>query len=171
MSNTSLVWLVIVVILIALGGWYFLSQNPGANVTPSTATQTNQNPNGPDTTPGGTTNVSINVTNPSPATSATVNDTASGFTPGSVTIKVGGTVTWLNQSGGQMWIASAVHPTHSSYDGTTRDAHCAAGYTGATPFDECSAGNSYSFTFTKVGTWAYHNHLNPSQTGTVVVVQ
>jgi plastocyanin len=171
MSNTALVWLVIIIIILALGGWYFLYMNPQPYTAPSTATQTNQNPNGPDYSPNGTgANVNISVTNNNPPPmSASVAYTADGFTPNTVTIKVGGTVTWTNQSGGQMWVASGVHPTHASYDGTTLQQHCAAG--ASSSFDQCAAGNSYSFTFNKVGTWQYHNHLNASQTGTVVVVQ
>jgi plastocyanin len=68
-----------------------------------------------------------------------------------------------------MWVASAMHPAHVVYDGTTKDAHCAAGYTGPVPFDQCASGTSYSFTFTKAGEWKYHNHVNASQFGSVTV--
>lgn len=80
----------------------------------------------------------------------------SGFTPASVTIKVGEKVTFKNDGSGQMWVASAPHPTHTNYP----------------EFDEkIGAGNgqSYEFTFAKAGTWKYHNHLNPTQFGIVVV--
>lgn len=102
--------------------------------------------------------------------SATVTYTAQGFSPAQVTVAEGGTVTWVNQSGHPMWVASGVHPTHTVYDGTSKNEHCAAGYTGAAPFDECSAGDSYSFTFTKTGDWKYHNHAGAEDTGTVTVV-
>jgi len=44
--------------------------------------------------------------------------------------------------------------------------HCG---TGTTSFDQCANGGSYSFTFTKAGTWRYHNHSNASHFGTVIV--
>jgi hypothetical protein len=43
--------------------------------------------------------------------------------------------------------------------------------TTGTAFDQCSAGTSYAFTFGKIGSWGYHNHLNHGATGTVVVTQ
>jgi plastocyanin len=82
-------------------------------------------------------------------------------------IPVGGSVTWVAQ--GQMWVASNAHPVHTGYDGTDRTTHCATGYTGAAPLDQCAPGTSYTFTFGKAGTWDYHNHLNPSAMGSVVV--
>jgi plastocyanin len=102
--------------------------------------------------------------------SATVTLTANGFTPNKVTIKKGGTVTWQNDSTGKMWVASASHPTHTVYSGTTLQQHCGSG--DADAFDECgNSAKSYSFTFDKAGTWYYHNHSNAPQTGTVVVVE
>ena len=79
-----------------------------------------------------------------------------GFSPKAITIKKGDTVTFRNQSAGDMWVASAPHPTHTDYPA----------------FDEkasVSNGGSWSFTFDKVGTWKYHNHKNASHFGTVVV--
>jgi hypothetical protein len=57
-----------------------------------------------------------------------------------------------------MWVASAVHPTHLLLPG----------------FDELKStgkGGTYEYTFVKVGTWQYHNHVNPSDTGSVVVTE
>lgn len=88
--------------------------------------------------------------------SYTITLTDSGYSPTSLTIDAGETVTFVNNSSGKMWTASASHPTHTDYPA----------------FDEKSAadhGQSWSFTFTKAGTWKYHNHLNPSQFGTVKV--
>ncbi len=87
---------------------------------------------------------------------ANVSLTDSGFSPASITIHAGDTVVFTNNSQGRMWVASDPHPTHTDYPG----------------FDEKSAavsGGSYSFTFTRVGSWGYHNHLNPATRGTVVV--
>ncbi len=107
-----------------------------------------------------------------PLAPVTVTYTDSGFSPASVTVTQGQTVIWVNQSSHSMWVASAVHPTHTVYGGTNKNAHCAEGYTGSMPFDECAAvtsGSSYSFTFDKVGDWKYHNHANVADFGSVTV--
>ncbi len=148
-----LIW--IVVILLILGGaWWYFGMQPSvvAPVAPTTTADVNTPP----------------TTTAAPMT-ATVTYTAQGFSPATVTIAKGGSVTWVNQSGSSMLVASGVHPTHTLYDGTDRTQHCAAGYTGPTPFDQCTPGTSYSFTFDKTGTWKYHNHVKPSDTGTVIV--
>ena len=65
-------------------------------------------------------------------------------------------MTWINRGAAPAWPASAFHPTHLLYPG----------------FDALrglNAGESYSFTFDKVGSWKYHNHLSPSFTGAIIV--
>ncbi len=166
---------VIVALAVVGGGWYWYTTTSPSAQGPSTTTTTTDNPNGPDTTPGGGVNANVNgeagiVASVAP-TVATVNLTANGFLPKSVSIKKGGTVTFVNQGTGKMWIGAASHPTHTSYDNTTEEQHCAPGYTGPKPFDQCGDGSSFSFTFDKLGSWNYHNHLNSSQFGTVVVVE
>jgi plastocyanin len=94
-----------------------------------------------------------------------------GFQPQTLTIKKGGTVTFVNQSGDVMWVASGAHPDHDGYDGTTRSEHCDPAYAGPKPFDQCAEGNSYSFTFTKTGTFNYHNHRLDEDYGTITVVE
>jgi len=73
----------------------------------------------------------------------------------------------VNQSTLDMWVGSDEHPTHTEYDGTKKDDHCPNPTN--TVFDQCSSGDSYTFTFTKAGTWGYHNHKVKEDTGTVVV--
>jgi plastocyanin len=94
-----------------------------------------------------------------------------GFTPANVTVEVGTPVTFVNESSKKMWVASAVHPSHSVYSGTTREQHCPDA-TG-TAFDQCSGGEqgtSYTFTFTKEGTWKYHDHIDASKFGSITVI-
>lgn len=102
----------------------------------------------------------------------TVTYTDSGFSPASVTVPAGTTVTFVNNTSHAMWVGSDEHPTHTHYDQTAKNAHCIADYAGAKPFDQCTAGTagtSWSFTFDKAGTWAYHDHVNAGARGTVVV--
>jgi plastocyanin len=97
------------------------------------------------------------------------------FSPKSIIIKVGDTIIFENMgndatttfkgdvatyvpggTGPDVWPAADPHPTHTSVPG----------------FDAkkgLKVGESYSFTFTKAQTVGYHNHLNPSQTGAIIV--
>ncbi len=101
---------------------------------------------------------------------ATVEITASGFVPQIMTITTGDTVTWANENIADAWPASAVHPTHQAYPGSNIN-KCGT-IEQATIFDACGRlhqDESWSFVFTQPGTWKYHNHLNPTYTGTVIV--
>lgn len=94
----------------------------------------------------------------------TVTYTDSGYSPNILRIKTGTTVTFKNESSQAMWTASAVHPTHRDYPTT-------GGCLGST-FDACQGiqpGGSWSFKFDIAGSWKYHNHLSPGDTGTIVV--
>jgi plastocyanin len=95
--------------------------------------------------------------------------TGSGFTPSSITVQEGETVTWINNASQQMWVGSDRHPTHTEYSGSSLREHCDGGDQTSAAFDQCSTGDQFSFTFEKPGEWSYHNHENPGQTGTVVV--
>lgn len=88
-----------------------------------------------------------------PASEVMVTYSENGFSPASVTVKVGEKVKFVNQGSGGMWVASAMHPTHQLYP----------------EFDQLSTGNEYTFEFKKAGSWNYHNHVNPSHFGKVIV--
>ncbi len=82
--------------------------------------------------------------------------TSSGFNPAELKVKVGDTVTWINKNTDTHWPASAMHPTHKVYP--------EAGGCIGSKFDACKGlapGDSWSFTFNQVGSWGYHDHLNP----------
>jgi len=164
----------IVVIAVVLVGGYFLFFRGASQPAPSVSQPSNQQP---VTQP--TTSEPSNQQQPSqqPPTSQApavkenvVTYTNSGYSPNTITIKKGETVTFKNQSSRSMWPASAVHPTHTVYSGTSLSEHCPD--TTGTAFDACKGflpGQSWSFTFNKTGTWKYHDHLNPGATGTIVV--
>jgi len=79
-------------------------------------------------------------------------------------------VTFVNQSSNSFWPASALHPTHTVYSGTSLEEHCPDAANES--FDACgpiAAGSSWSFTFNKSGSWNYHDHLNASHFGKIVV--
>ncbi|HEY7537328.1 MAG TPA: hypothetical protein VH721_05025 [Gaiellaceae bacterium] len=81
---------------------------------------------------------------------------ATSFEPQTLTIKAGETVEFRNESGDDKWPASDVHPTHELYPG----------FDAQRPILD---GESYEFTFDRVGSWGYHDHLNPATHGTIVV--
>ena len=90
--------------------------------------------------------------------------TDSGYSPATLQVKKGETATFKNQSLQSMWTASAAHPTHRAYP-------TIGGCLGST-FDACKGvqpGDSWSFKFDIAGTWKYHNHLSPTDTGTIIV--
>ena len=178
MSKTAWIWTAIIVVVVAAGLYWYMSM-PAADDASSTlvgeqsgTVNDDQDAPGPETVPSGTATggVGVEVDVDTTPTTATVTYNGSGYSPSSVTIKQGGTVTWNNTSSGSMWVASASHPTHTVYDGTSRAEHCAA--PSATTFDQCKGeSGSYSFTFTKAGKWNYHDHMNSSVFGSVTVVE
>lgn len=102
-----------------------------------------------------------------PVSAYTVRYTPNGFSPATMTVPLGTTVTFIDETGAGMWVGSDEHPSHTGYDGTSRSEHCAAG---ATPsFDQCARSSSYEFTFAKAGTFDYHNHVNAQHHGSIVV--
>ncbi len=134
--------LVLVIVIIIAGG-YFLLKNKKVEA------------------PAATTGVE---------TRNTVIYTDAGYEPGTLTVKLGETVAWKNESSSGMWTASGVHPSHTLYSGTSLSEHCLD--VSGTAFDACGStqpGDSWSFTFNKTGTWKYHNHLKASHLGTIVV--
>lgn len=107
-----------------------------------------------------------------PKQSVVVTYTDSGYSPNTVNIKAGTTVTWRDQSSEGMWTASDVHPAHTLYDETSLKEHCTNPTSNT--FDECRTvqpGSSWSFDFNKIGTWKYHNHVDPGMVGTVIVTK
>lgn len=92
----------------------------------------------------------------SPAQSQnTITLTADGFSPAVLTIKKGETVTWVNKSGVDATVNSDPHPIHTDYPPLNLGAF--------------SDGGTLSLTFDTPGTHGYHNHLNPSQKGKIIV--
>lgn len=114
--------------------------------------------------------VTPKVATPKAATTAkksqpvTVTYTDNGYAPNTITIKTGSRVTFTNKSSTDMWPASAMHPTHNVYPEK-------GGCVGS-KFDACRSiapGTSWSFIFNQVGSWSFHDHLNPQYRGKIIV--
>lgn len=81
--------------------------------------------------------------------------TGNGFQPNSITVGIGDKVVWKNQSGASATVDSAQHPTHLIYPKMNLGG-----------FQD---GETHELVFDEAGSYNYHNHLDPSATGTVVV--
>ena len=77
------------------------------------------------------------------------------FVPATVTVKVGDTIIWTNKDTVPHYIASDPHPTHTGLPGLDSS--------------QLTMNQSFSFILTKTGTFGYHDHLNPTVKGTIVV--
>ena len=87
-----------------------------------------------------------------------VTRTADGYEPKEVTIKVGDTVQWVNESGEYHWPASDLHPTHGVYPEFD-------------PMTPVAPDDAWQFIFTQTGEWRYHDHIRANKTGTVTVTE
>lgn len=145
---------VVIVAVIVLGGYFLLRspqyQAPSSGVTPQPTSQKTS-----PTLESPTTQTPVTQETPS-AEQNVVTYNESGFSPSILRVKVGAAVVFKNADSEPLWVASNPHPIHTDYSGF--DAK--RGY---------GKGESYSFTFTKSGTWKYHNHLNPSEGGTIII--
>ena len=84
--------------------------------------------------------------------------TENGFEPKELTVTEGDEVLFINNDDTDRWPASNFHPTHTLYS----------------EFDTMQGiapGESWKFTFNKVGTWRMHDHLFPHMTGTIIVLE
>lgn len=86
---------------------------------------------------------------------ATITYSNSGFSPATTTVKSGDAVMIKNTSSRTMDLDSDPHPTH------TDDPDLNVG--------QVDPGQSKTFIVTQKGSYGYHNHLNPSETGNVVI--
>jgi len=164
------VWIAIFIVsLVILGGvvynFGFKTETAPITATQPAPTTTEPTPTTP-TTPTTETPTTPTTTTPSAtaAKTVTVEMISSGFSPSSVEINKGDTVVFLNKNTADRWPASASHPTHTVYPES-------GGCVGS-KFDACgriAPGQSFTFTFNQEGSWGYHDHLNPSLRGTIVV--
>lgn len=81
--------------------------------------------------------------------------TANGFEPQMIKIKAGTEIIWTNKSGRSATVNSDPHPIHNAYPPLN--------------LGQFNDGQSVILVFDKTGTYGYHNHLIPDQTGKVIV--
>jgi len=163
--------LILAIILIILGlGFYFYNKkeaqapanynyNPGASSSQvSGATSSASQKSGGGQTPAPATFSPGGETPGANIQVVEVDFNGSSFAPNTVTIHQNDYVFFKNKSTVDFWPASNPHPTHTDYPG----------FDAGKPIPP---GGEYKFQFTKIGSWGYHDHLDPSIGGTVVVSQ
>ena len=134
----------VVAFIVIVGAIFFLRGNTINQTTSIPAISTTPSATGTATPSGQQT-----------ATEAAVTLTVTGFNPQAITVKVGTKVVWTNKSGQSATVNSDPHPIHTAYPPLNLGG-----------FDD---GGTVSLVFDKAGTYGYHNHLDASQKGTVVV--
>ena len=151
MRTSTMMWIVVVSVIVIVGV-YLLIQPMNTAVQPVTQQTNNQiavpipTSSQPATQPTPASNPAPNTTPPHESVSI-VNFA---FSPTTITIKAGTTVTWTNND-------STPHTVTSDIGSFTSQTLQTQG--------------SFSHTFNVVGTYSYHCRIHPSMHGTVVVTQ
>lgn len=146
----SAIAVIVAVLIIAGGAFVIMKKNDNKKSTTNTTSQTTNN--------APANNASDNsqpANNQSSPAAATITYSDSGFSPSKITVKSGDKVEIKNTSSHSMQFDSNPHPVH------TDDPELNVGVV--------AAGQSMTFTVTTKGTFGYHNHLDSSQTGSIVV--
>lgn len=145
-------WIIIYLVIggvIYAGIYYlFLAKKGGYNYNPPGQSQT------PIVEPSASP-VTAPTSSEAPQSQNTVTLTSNGFSPATLTIKAGSSVTWVNKSGETATVNSDPHPIHTAYPPLN--------------LGSFSDGATLSLTFDKPGSFGYHNHLQPSEKGTIIV--
>jgi plastocyanin len=141
--NSKLLIIVIITLIVALGAFTFLGNK---KTNPTTSTRQPEPIKSQQTT-SAETETNKQVTN--------VILGGSSFVPKDIAVKAGARVVWINKSGKAATVNSDDHPTHRLY-----------------PFlnlGEFANATTVQVVVEKPGKYSYHNHLNPSETGTITV--
>ncbi len=135
----KLVIVFVVIILLTVGAVWAVSRGGDHQNTPKQASQK-------ATSAGNSQNK---------ATVAVITYGSNGFSPSAITVNSGDKVTIKNESNKQLEFDSDPHPIHTDDPELNQGA--------------ISPGSSLIFTIANVGTHGYHNHLNSSDRGTIIV--
>lgn len=160
MSKTVTILIIIIVVALLLGVVLYATQK-GSSTNSSNSnsnTTANRAANAGNANSSALSNTNAS-TNSAATTGNAVTITRSGFSPKTLTVQAGQRITWTNSDSSVHYVAPNDHPTHVKYSGIWNDDG-----TG-----QISPGQTYTITISTPGTYGYHDHLNPSTTGTIVV--
>lgn len=149
--NSKNIILVITFLAIAISGWFYVKSLQVQSTSSSS--------DGPAATP----NVVVTpVASPSAGVDSELNEknlvklNSQGFSPQTLTIKVGESVTWVNQDSTDRQANSDPHPAHTIY----------------APLNTIGflkVGEKRLLSFPAKGVYKFHDHLYPQFTGSIVV--
>lgn len=147
MNKKAIIAIVILVIVVAGATLWMLRKDPVVTETSTNNTPTTSDSNANSNSPADTTTPT--------GSEAVITYSDSGYAPSSVTVKAGDKVIIKNTSSRSMQFDSDPHPAHT----TNPELNVGA----------VSPGQEMSFVVDTKGTFGYHNHLNASQKGTIIV--
>ena len=143
-------FVIVVVIIIVLGlvglVIYFTTSSPSIACSPEDATRLSS------AIPTSTSSAEI-------AEQALITYKEGKFSPECVVVSSGTNITWVNQSDENIQIGADPHPIHTGNKEVS----------GGGFILELSPGESSSVTMSKIGKTGYHDHLNSSATGVIIV--
>lgn len=151
MSGRNLIIIIVLVLVVAAGFIMIARSMKSSNLSTSAPSQTVQN-----SSPVMVGSSSPNASSSGAMSQNIINISSNGFSPSTVTIKVGDTVTWMNKDSAPHQVNSDVHPTHLLYPPLNT-------------IGLLNPGEKKSLSFPTAGTFKFHDHLNPQFTGSVVV--
>lgn len=160
--NNKIIWVIIIGVLL-LAGVFVLSKNQSQTMvgtdsqvqTPQEVTDNDDAMEQEDEAVEDEDTSAMEEVESSMMETVTVSLNDTGYEPQTLNIKSGGKVEWLNNTRQTGNVSSAVHPTHEEYPPLN--------------LGNFEPGEKVSLIFSEPGTYRYHDHLNPSTFGTVVV--
>ncbi|HET6747562.1 MAG TPA: cupredoxin domain-containing protein [Candidatus Saccharimonadales bacterium] len=141
--NKKIIVALVVVFVLGAGAWAYMATRPNASAPQST------NPDNRDHTDSSPSE--------SPVATTELHYTDSGFSPKSITAKVGTKIHITNQSSVPLQFSSDDHPTHTLHPEFN--------------LGTIAAGADEELELKTVGTWGYHNHLKSEDTGSITVTE
>jgi plastocyanin len=142
-------WVIIVIVLVVLIGGGLLLANKNSDNDTAANNKTNDTSN-MSTSESSNSNDTSNSTTPAATDKVEIKNMA--FSPADITVKVGTAVTWTNND-------SIAHDVTEHDDQTGPDSGL------------LQPGKSYTFTYSKAGTYKYFCSIHPNMTGTVTVTE
>ncbi|MDB5187147.1 MAG: hypothetical protein JWM07_619 [Candidatus Saccharibacteria bacterium] len=151
MNKQTLIGVIIAASVVLLGtvAYMMTRQQPAADNT-TTIDDTSQVP-----TEDKTSNTQVHDSEVASAAKITYTD--DGFSPSTLTVKKGSTITVKNDSSVDVMFSSADHPVHQQQPELN--------------MKTLRPGESGTITVTKVGSWGYHDHIDESMTGMIIVTE
>lgn len=155
-SKVVLIVILVVAVLAVAGVAALIITNPSSapNATDSESSNSSSNSNAASDTTDSADSTATESTDGT-AETATITFTDNGFTPTTLTVKKGTVVTVVNTSSHSVQFSSDDHPTHREDPEIN--------------METLAPGKSGTFTATTVGTHGFHDHIDDSKVGTLIV--